>query len=505
MEKKVNETEIRHGRHAYRLTIALLSGGREGRSLALRPDAARDASLREAVAGLARVRPAPKPWQRELLRLGSVLSQRENLVQDLTALFGPGGTEAALAEAWRRTTTPETDGSAAESAFLHALGLFDELPVALTLRRLARLETRGVMPMVMTHRVTDARVTRDAGNGSVRVTKDNWETSVLWQTGRRMPVGLFVIENEGDAPDRPTTPETHPLDQFFYWDHRWRELGLPRSAPMIWITPPAGLTPQTLEPCARFRFSFTLPNEFVANFPSADPIERAVREVTVRSGGRERKFLSHRVPEGRVVTNCVRSTGDALALDKMRRKTEALWDAAFARSGAPQDLARPWIGTQTDAMLRGRLFLGFLTLLLSEALFEVLRRIEREGSAESSSLLDAVRLAALPELDDETAALAQSALASVFEVLEPKEREEVEPASATKPAIESAETPASEGVAPTPVPAPVATPAKAPDLFGDELLLFPEPPEAHPTTREWRRRTRPKNSSLQGVLFSLDD
>ena len=211
------------------------------------------------------------------------------------------------------------------------------------------------------------------------------------------------------------------------------------------------------------------------------------------------------MPEGRVVTNCVRSTGDALALDKMRRKTEALWDAAFARSGAPQDLARPWIGTQTDAMLRGRLFLGFLTLLLSEALFEVLRRIEREGSAESSSLLDAVRLAALPELDDETAALAQSALASVFEVLEPKEREEVEPASATKPAIEPAATPAPEGVAPTPVPAPVATPAKAPDLFGDELLLFPEPPEAHPTTREWRRRTRPKNSSLQGVLFSLDD
>ena len=93
MEKKVNETEIRHGRHAYRLTTALLSGGREGRSLALRPDAARDASLREAVAGLARVRPAPKPWQRELLRLGSVLSQRENLVQDLTALFGPEGTE----------------------------------------------------------------------------------------------------------------------------------------------------------------------------------------------------------------------------------------------------------------------------------------------------------------------------------------------------------------------------------------------------------------------------
>ena len=318
-----------------------------------------------------------------------------------------------------------------------------------------------------------------------------------------MPVGLFVIENEGDAPDRPTTPETHPLDQFFYWDHRWRELGLPRSAPMIWITPPAGLTPQTLEPCARFRFSFTLSNEFVANFPSADPADRAVREVTVRSGGRERKFLSHRVPEGRVVTNCVRSTGDALALDKMRRKTEALWDAAFARSGAPRDPARPWIGTQTDAMLRGRLFLGFLTLLLSEALLEVLRRIEREGSAESSSLLDAVRLAALPELDDETAALAQSALASVFEVLEPKEREDAEPASTTKPVVEPAETPAPEEV--TPTPASATPPAKAPDLFGDELLLFPEPPEAHPTTREWRRRARPKNSTLQGVLFSLDD
>ena len=42
MEKKVNETEIRHGRHAYRLTAALLSGGREARTLALRPDAVRD-------------------------------------------------------------------------------------------------------------------------------------------------------------------------------------------------------------------------------------------------------------------------------------------------------------------------------------------------------------------------------------------------------------------------------------------------------------------------------
>lgn len=150
-------------------------------------------------------------------------------------------------------------------------------------------------------------------------------------------------------------------------------------------------------------------------------------------------------------------------------------------------------------MLRGRLFLGFLTLLLSEALFEVLRRIEREGSAESSSLLDAVRLAALPELDDETAALAQSALASVFEVLEPKEREEVAPERTTESATSS------EGTSPAPVTAPATPPAKAADLFGDELLLFPEPPEAHPTTREWRRRARPKNSSLQGVLFSLDD
>lgn len=501
MEKKVNEAEIVHGRHAYRLTTALLSGGREARSLALRPDSARDATLAGAVSGLARVRPAPKPWQRELLRLGAVLSQRENLAQDLTALFGDDRSDAVLAEAWRRAMKPEENGAASESAFLHALGLYDELPVALTLRRLARLETRGVIPMVMTHHASDARVTRDTGNGSVRVTKDNWETSVLWQTGRRIPVGLFVIENEGDAPDRPTTPQTHPLDQFFYWDHRWRELGLPRSAPMIWITPPAGLAPSTLEPCARFRFSFTLPNEFVANFPSPDPEERAVREVTVRSGGRERKFLSHRVPGGRVVTNCVRSTGDALALDKMRRKTEAFWNAAFARSGEPEDPSRPWIGTQTDAMLRGRLFLGFLTLLLSESLFDILRRIEREGSAEASSLLDAIRLAAQPELDEETSALALSALTSVFEVLAPKEKEEpraVANASKEEPAA-PAEKPAAETVdSQTPA-------AKTPDLFGDELLLFPEPPEAHPTTREWRRRSRPKNSSLQGVLFSLDD
>ena len=145
-------------------------------------------------------------------------------------------------------------------------------------------------------------------------------------------------------------------------------------------------------------------------------------------------------------------------------------------------------------MLRGRLFLGFLTLLLSESLFDILRRIEREGSAEASSLLDAIRLAAQPELDEETSALALSALASVFEVLAPKEKEEpraVANASKEKPAAETVDsrTPA----------------AKTPDLFGDELLLFPEPPEAHPTTREWRRRSRPKNSSLQGVLFSLDE
>ena len=90
MEKKVNETEIRHGRHAYRLTAALLSGGREARTLALRPDAVRDASLREAVAGLAKVRPAPKPWQRELMRLGAVLSQRENLLCASAPFFRNG-------------------------------------------------------------------------------------------------------------------------------------------------------------------------------------------------------------------------------------------------------------------------------------------------------------------------------------------------------------------------------------------------------------------------------
>lgn len=533
MDKNGSELEVVHGRRVYRLTTSFLRGAREVRHLALRADPLRDDRFAGAAQALAKTRPVRKPWQDELLRLGAFLATKEHLVDDLAALFGSEEQAlTVLGEAWRRVVAPQAAPSATQDAFLHALGLYDELPVALSLLRLARLEPRGEMPMVMSHSARHAWVTKETGSGSVRVGHEVWETSVLWQTGRRMPVGLFVIENESDeeAASHPTTAKAHPLDQFFYWDHRWRELGLPRSCPMIWITPPSGLTVETLEPCARFRFSFTVPQDFADQLPSDDPPQKAVREVTVTAGGRVRKFRSHRAPSGRILTNCVRNTSDALALDKMRRKTEVILDSAFARSGAPADASRPWLGTQTDAMLRGRLALGFLTLLLEEAFAETLRRIEREGTAEASSLRSAVCLAAAADLSDADQALALSALASVFEVLAPETKSgkgeqaattrevsgkssEEKPQETPKTAEiaepggnETARTEGGTQVA-TPSTPPVEriSPKKSePSLF-DDLQLFPEPPEAHPSTREWRRTVRPKNASLQGVLFTFED
>lgn len=548
MEKIVNETTVRHGSHEYRLLTRALRAGREVRELALRDDVERDDRFARSLEGLAKIRNQRSKLASFHAELGRFFAERERLTEDLSALLGKDRAEAVLAEAWRRVTVSESGTSAPVETFLHALGLFDELPVALTLKRLARLETRGIIPMVMAHRSAQARVTRDVGSGTLLVMKENWETSVLWQTGRRLPVGFFVIENDEKASPTPTTTDTHPLDQFFYWDHRWRELGLPRSAPMIWITPPAGLTPEKLEPCARFRFSFTVPQAFEEKLPSADPATKAVREVTVRASGRERKFLSHRAPSGRVITNCVRNTADALALDKMRRKTEALWAKAFVDSGEPVDATRPWLGLQTDAMLRGRLMLGFLTLVLDEALSEVLRRIEREGTAEASSLREAIGLATKENLSESDEQLSEAALTAVYELLAPKEntgkREKESVAQdkvhAEKPTEQSTECQTTSPVekpaervvhdSATEIPTkPVeqlatgenaetlesdaskdektgscAKPAEG-DLFGGELLLFPEPPAAHPTTREWRRKVRPKNATLQGVLFTFDE
>lgn len=389
-----SQTTIQHGIHQYQLRINLDDGKikekhelrRAGSSLSI---AALQSKLSLLRASMFERSIALDPVALQLRRIGKALHDVDGIRTDLTNFVGEVVADHILDSAWRMVLSDcakiNYEGSHEERAFWTRLGKVHDLPVALAIARIERLDTSEEIPMVMCNERRDAYLVKENDKTkALSVRQGPWDVTALWMTGRRMPVAFFPIEYpKKEELGTSLRFETQPfLDQFFHWDHMWRQIGLPQMCPMIWTTPPKGLTQAELVRCGRFRFSFMVDGEMAKALCDLNPGDRVTRQIQmVGDDQRERTYMVHKidgVDDACVVSNCVRRRQDAQALVDMRRKFAHVVDLGFMGAIQQKAHSRPWLEAPSADLVRGRLLIGFLTLYLFEAFNERFKKLAKD-------------------------------------------------------------------------------------------------------------------------------
>lgn len=389
-----SQATVNHGVHQYQLRIDLEEGKikekhvlrRQGMSLAIGALQAKLSTLR---ASMFERSIALDPVATQLRRIGQSLQDVDGIRSDLTNLLGEVVAEHVFNSAWRMVLSDcaqiPYEGSNEERAFWTRLGKVHDLPVALAIARIERLDTSEEIPMVMCNERRQAYLVKEnEQTKALSVRQGPWDVTALWMTGRRMPVAFFPIEYpKKEELGQSLRFETQPfLDQFFHWDHMWRQIGLPQMCPMIWTTPPTGLTEHELVNCGRFRFSFLVHGEMAQSLCDLNPGDRVTRQIQmVGADQRERTYVVHKIdamPESCVVSNCVRRRQDAQALVDMSTKFAHVVDLGFMGAIQNKSNTRPWLEAPSADLVRGRLLIGFLTLYLFEAFNERVKKLQKD-------------------------------------------------------------------------------------------------------------------------------